>query len=184
MARKLLGIAAVVCAAAPAQATTLVGLDLPELSRLSDVVVHGKVASVQAHWTGDHQRIVTEVQVEVTEAFKGQAGKTVLIDQPGGVVGDIGQLVQGVAAFTAGEEVVVFLGRRPGERFMLTGMGQGKFRVARSTDGKAAFAVPEDLGGALVVDPATHRPLPDRPAALTLQSLRAQVRASAATPKP
>jgi hypothetical protein len=170
--------------AASAGATTLIRLETPDLARKSELVVRGKVSRADAHWTGDHRRIVTDVEIEVAESFKGQAPKTVVVEQPGGVVGDIGQRVDGIARFDPGEEVVVFLERRPGDRFLVTGMAQGKFRVERSSDGKVAFAVPAELGEATVVDPATHQPLVVRASPMKVEDLRATVRAANATPRP
>jgi hypothetical protein len=170
--------------AASAGATTLIRLETPDLARKSEVVVRGKVARADAHWTGDHRRIVTDVEIEVAEAFKGQPAKTVVVEQPGGVVGDIGQRVDGIAEFNPGEEVVVFLSRRPGDRYLLTGMAQGKFRVERSSDGKVAFAVPAELGEATLVDPATHQPLVVHTSPMKIEDLRATVRAANASPRP
>ncbi|MHB8873799.1 MAG: hypothetical protein ACYC8T_08955, partial [Myxococcaceae bacterium] len=126
-----------------AGATTLLAMDVPALARGADAIVRGSVVGVTSRWTGDHQRIVTEVQIEVADRLKGTAPQIVTVVQPGGVVGDIGQRVSGLASFAEGEEVVVFLERRAGGTFLVEGMAQGKFRVERSSDGKAAYAVPE-----------------------------------------
>jgi hypothetical protein len=157
-------------------ATTLLRLDAAALVNGSDLVVRGTVTRVDSHWTGDHRRIITDVTLNVTETLKGSAGQTVLIEQPGGVVGNIGQRVDGTAPFSVGEEVVVFLEKRPAERYLVTGMAQGKYRIERSSDGKAAFAVPEAIGEATVVDPQTREPVTVRSQALKLEELRTLVR--------
>src|SRR4051812_20754051 len=141
-----------------AWATTMIALDLPALSRSAETIVHGTVTKVEAHLSRDGRRVSTQIDVEVKEAMKGEPGRAVTVIQPGGEVGDIGQLVSGTAHYTVGEEVVLFL-ERHGPNFRTVGMAQGKYRVERSTDGKAAFAMPEPEGDAMLVDPATHAPV-------------------------
>lgn len=161
-----------------AGATTLLREDVASLSRDSDVIARGTVRRVESRWTQDRMRIVTEVEILITETLKGAPGTTVTILQPGGRVGDLVQRVSGLASFSQGEEVVVFLERRPGERYLVSGMAQGKFRVERSSDGTAAFAVPESLGDALVLDPSSKAPTAERHQVLELGELRRVVRAA------
>src|SRR5262249_53345560 len=134
------GAALALSVAAPAMATTMLAQDVAALTCSSDAVVRGKVKKVESRWTGDHRQMVTDVTIDVDEFIKGKGNKTVQITQPGGEVEGIGQKVSGLASFTPGEEVVVFLARQGSDRFMVTGMAQGKFRVERSSDNKAAFA--------------------------------------------
>jgi len=162
--------------ASAASATTLVALDLPALTRSSDAVVHGKVIKVESRWAGDHKRIVTDVEIEVADQVKGPAAKTVHLINPGGAVGDVGQLVHGTPTFEPSEEVVVFLERRPNDTFLVTGMSQGKFRVERSTDGRAAFAVPQGEPDAMLIDPSTRQKTSPRTQTMKLDELKARVR--------
>ena len=159
-----------------ASATTMLRADLPELAQTSDAIVHGTVRRVESRWSGDGRRIVTDVEIQVTEALKGQAGSTVLVTQPGGQVGDIGQRVSGLAAFTPGEEVVVFLERRGKTAFRLSGMAQGKYQVQRTEGGKNAMAVPEPTGDVLLLDPDTRQPTASSQRSLSLPELKAAIR--------
>jgi hypothetical protein len=159
----------------PAGATTLIRRDVAELSSLSDTVVHGTVRRVQSRWSGDRRRIITDVEIQVTDTLKGQPGGTVLVTQPGGTVGDIGQTVHGLASFTPGEEVVVFLERRGRVAFEVSGMAQGKFQVRRGADGKTLLAVPEPTD-ALLLDPVTREPTTSALKPLPLSELKASVR--------
>lgn len=168
----------------PAAATTMLRIDLPELSQTANTVVHGTVRRVESRWSGDRRRIVTDVEIEVTEALKGQVGSTVLLIQPGGTVGDIGQTVHGLATFTPGEEVVVFLDRHGSRSFRVTGMAQGKYQVRRSADGRSALAVPEGTGDALLLDPDTRKPTSSTQRALSLEELKAAIRAALQQPSP
>jgi hypothetical protein len=166
----------------PASATTLLRADLPELAQAAETVIHGTVRRVESRWSGDGRRIVTDVEIEVTEALKGQPGATVLVTQPGGRVGDIGQLVHGLASFTAGEEVVLFLERRGPRAFRVAGMAQGKYRVQRSADGAQALAVPEPTGEALLLDPDTRQPTASTHRPVSLAELKASIRAALQQP--
>lgn len=163
-----------------AGATALVREDLAHLSETSDAIVRGTVRRVESRWTSDHRRIVTDVEIQVAESLKGSSAQTLVVLQPGGVVGDIGQKVSGLASFARGEEVVVFLQQRGTDRFIVSGMAQGKFRVERSSDGTAAFAIPDSLGDALLVDPKTGQPTSKRTPILALDDLRRTVKAALA----
>ncbi len=169
--------------AALANATTLLALDVPALTKGSSVVVRATVRSVEARWTKDGGRIMTDAVLEVTEPWKGTPGKQLTVMQPGGVVGEIGQMVHGTAKFTVGEDVVVFLEPR-GDRFLLTGMLQGKFKVETSSDGKAVFARQASEGDALLVDPKTRQAVNPPAVVLPIDTLRAQVLAASGARAP
>ncbi len=164
-------------ASSVAWATTLIALDVPGLTQVSDVVLRGRVTKVEPQWSQDKTRIFTVAQVEVLQPLKGDVGAVAQVTQPGGEIGDVGQRVSGVAKFTVGEEVVLFLERR-GPFFTVTGMAQGKFTVERSSDGKAAFARQADEFDALLLDPATRQPTSVKAQSMTLDALSALVRRS------
>ncbi len=168
----------------PASATTLLRADLPELSQTADAIVHGTVRRVESRWSGDGRRIVTDVEIQVTESLKGQAGNMVLVTQPGGQVGDIGQKVSGLASFTPGEEVVLFLERRGTQAFRVSGMAQGKYKVQRSEGGTRAMAVPEPAGDALLLDPSTGQPTTSSQHTMSLSELKASIRTALQKPPP
>jgi hypothetical protein len=166
----------------PARATTVLAADLPELAHGADAVIHGTVRRMESRWSGDGRRIVTDVEIQVSEALKGQPGATVLVTQPGGQVGDIGQVVQGLATFKQGEEVVLFLERRGPRAFRVAGMTQGKYQVQRSADGTQVLAVPEPSGDTLLLDPATRQPTASTHRALPLPELKAAIRTALQQP--
>ena len=172
-----------VLGAALAHATTLLALDVNALTRGSAVVARATVRSVEARWTKDGGRIMTDAVLEVTEPWKGAPSKQIVVMQPGGIVGEVGQMVHGTARFTVGEDVVVFLEPR-GDRYLLTGMIQGKFKVETSTDGKAMFARQALEGAAMLVDPATHQQVQPFAVVLPLDTLRAQVLAASGARAP
>ena len=158
-----------------ASATSMVALDVEALTRSSAAVVRAKVLSVKAHWTADHTRIVTETTLEVQEAWKGAPAKVITVTQPGGEVGDVGQKVEGIAAFTPSEEVVLFLEARGTERFTVAGMAQGRFRVERSSDGAAVYARQDQAADLFLIDPHTHQPTAQPPLVLAADALKKRV---------
>jgi hypothetical protein len=169
--------------AAVAHATTLVALDVPALTKGSSVVARATVRSVEARWTKDGGRIMTDAVLEVSEPWKGTPAKQIVVMQPGGVVGDVGQLVHGTAKFTVGEDVVVFLEPR-GDRYLLTGMLQGKFKVETSTDGKSVFARQAMEGDAMLIDPGTRQQVAPSAVVLPIETLRSQVLAASGARAP
>jgi len=159
-----------------ALATTVLRADVPSLTLHSDDIVRGRVLTLQSHWTGDKLRIVTDVTVQVEETLKGRPAKTVTIRQPGGIVGDVGQKVSGLAAFKPGEEVVVFLERR-GPVHVVTGLAQGKFHLDRLKDGSVR-ATPDGTADTLVLDPRSHAALSPARTPLSLERLKAEIAAA------
>ncbi|MGV3625535.1 MAG: hypothetical protein ACO1OB_32290 [Archangium sp.] len=162
-----LAVGAVVLAAL-AHATTLLAMDVAALAKGSGTVVRGTVKSTTPRWTKDGARIMTDAVIEVRETWKGTHRASIVVMQQGGVIGDVGQTVHGTISFLSGDDVVLFLEPR-GERFLLTGMMQGVFRV----DGDTARQAIE--GDALFLDPFTRQPVQPPALTVSLNSLRAQV---------
>ncbi len=171
----------VLIAAALASATTLIAMDVPALTRAADVVVRGSVVRVESRWTLDRRRIMTDSEILVSETLKGDGlQKTVVVMQPGGVVGEVGQQVHGVATFAVGEEVLVFLERR-GDRYFVTGLSQGRFVVDRTAAGEPMARNGE--AELYLVDEKTHQPVDPPVKPLPLSQLSALIRATVAGPK-
>ncbi|MEW6435518.1 MAG: hypothetical protein AB1730_28820 [Myxococcota bacterium] len=164
---------------AVASATTMLEQDVAALTKASAVVVRAKVLASRARWTADRARIVTDTEVEILDAWKGAPAARVVVMQPGGIVGEVGQKVAGAARFSVGEEVVLFLEPR-GDRYAVSGMSQGAFHVERSSDGKTAFAR-QDLDEALLLDPVTRQPVAGPREILTVDQLKARVLAAVST---
>jgi hypothetical protein len=112
---------------APAHAALGSQASVEDLARTSDAVVRGTVERQASRMVG--KRIVTDVEIRIAAVWRGTAPKRVKVTVPGGVVGDLGQRVDGMASFTPGEEVVVFVGRSSDGRWRVNGAAQGKFKV-------------------------------------------------------
>jgi len=111
----------------PARGSVVRALDLPDLCRGADVVVHGVVIEARSGWEG--KRIITRVTIGIAETLKGAPGARVTVRRLGGVVGGVGQSVAGEAALAPGDEVVLFLARKP-DGYVMLGMSQGVYRVS------------------------------------------------------
>jgi hypothetical protein len=164
MKRVLMGVTFLVAAAGVAAATTMVPLDLKRLTERADRVVLATVEASEAHWTGDHDAIYTDVTLRVTRVYKGaaQAGDAVVVRREGGTVDGIGMHVYGAATFTVGEEALVFVEKR-GAASYVVGMAQGKLRVTTLADGKKQVApsLAEIHFVAATATPPGPRPLED-----------------------
>lgn len=148
---RVLALAAALCSLV-ATATVIVHETLEQMAATAPLIVRGRVARSVAGWDDQKQRIWTWTELAVSERIKGSVSGVVLMKQPGGEVGGIGQAVEGVATFTEGEDVVVFLMPSPDEagawrvygmsagKISLTTLG-GKHVAQRNTTG-LGFAVP------------------------------------------
>jgi hypothetical protein len=145
-------------AGARAGAATFVAMSVEEVARSSHAVVRGVVLGREARLTADG-RIVTEVEIAVSSAWKGATEGAVRVVVPGGSLGWIALSVDAAPTFEDGEEVVVFLARH-GRGWSVAGHALGKFAVrgdeARPALGEArllprALASGERLVGTMPV---------------------------------
>lgn len=111
--------------AATASATTLLPLDVRQLTQESNSVVIGRIAAV-AELSGEPGVALQEVTVEVSETLKGDLAGTVVVSNPG---------FDGAPAFGPGDEAVLFIYSKDGVN-VLTGLQQGRFGIL--TDAKGA----------------------------------------------
>jgi hypothetical protein len=94
---------------APALATVILKQSVDEMARAVPLIAHVRIGSVQASWDEAHASIRTHAEATLVAPLKGKLPQRFLVKQPGGIVGPIGQHVDGVAQFTPGEEAVLFL---------------------------------------------------------------------------
>ncbi|MGZ6057969.1 MAG: hypothetical protein ACXWLP_00810 [Myxococcaceae bacterium] len=167
---KPLLVALLLTGTVPALASTALQLGLSGLTAQASDVVHARVVSSTPAWTGDHRRIVTRLEVEVLETWKGSAAGRLTVVQPGGEVDGIGQRVTGVAQLAQGEELVLFLERR-GPYHQVVGLAQGVYRVSSAAG--LPQAVPASLEGLDLVTPPGPAPAARR--AMPLPQLREAV---------
>ena len=117
-------IAGIAGMASAPQASMLRAMSLAELVTAADQIVVAKVVSVNAAWDPAHRKILSSIEVEIEESWKGAANGFVTIVQPGGTVGEIEMTVHGMPKFTVGERSLLFLQGRA--HFQVVGMSQGE----------------------------------------------------------
>ena len=171
----LIALAVLAClAAAPANATVLVPVDLAELSRDAGAIVRGRVTAAAAQWTADRRAIETVVTIDAESSLKGSLGRRVQFIVPGGTLGRYRNLVAGAPEFIVGQRVIVFLGWTGPSYPYLLGLGQGVYRIAPNRERTGWLVTPpaiiETAGPMRIVrgDPARR--------SLTLGDFEARVR--------
>jgi len=111
----------------------IIQMSLPELVSQSDVIVRGEVTTTECRWVHcPYGRIiVTDVTVAVGEPLMGSLDQPeVVIEVPGGVVGDLGLRVADAPQFTVNEEIMAFLS--PVDGFghrAVTNLHNGKYTI-------------------------------------------------------
>jgi len=108
---RLLALIVLAALALPARGTIYIRKSLAEMVGEADRVVQGRVLSKDSAWEGGV--IWTTYVIQVLEHLKGEApGRPapaqVTVRQPGGSVGEIGQVAVGIPHFAVGEELIVF----------------------------------------------------------------------------
>jgi len=162
----LLALPAVILAAVPASATTLVRMSLDQITEASTEIVRGHVLSQQTLWNPQHTRIYTYTSLEVDQTYKGNPPSSVVVQQPGGTVGKVRLFVAGTVQFHTQSAYMLFLERSPADssKFLLVGMMQGAYRIYRDPKtqaetlflpmGSLARGVPETGPASLIAGPA------------------------------
>jgi hypothetical protein len=126
-------------ALATASATVMVEVTLEDMARDADAVVVGVVerTGVRMVMLPDGMEPHSITRVRVRSWIKGSGGDSVVIDELGGVHAQGGMWIDGTPEYRTGEEVVVFLERRPDDPslYRTYGMAQGKFLIMRGVPG-------------------------------------------------
>jgi hypothetical protein len=152
-------------------------MGVPALTRAASEVVRVRVASSRCAWTEDHRRLVTLVEMDVLERWKGETGKRLTVLQLGGEKDGIGQRVEGVLSLATGEELVLFL-ERQGGLYRVVGLSEGIYRVERPSGAGLPRAVPASVPGLVLLSAAPEVAAQQR-VALPLETLRRAVLAEA-----
>lgn len=157
-------------AAAGAHATVMVEVQIEDMIRDADVIVHGVIerSDVRLSLRAGHSEPQTITRVRVTRWLKGQGGARVVIREIGGEMQGRGLRIDGIPRYAVGEEVVVFLTRLERDVYRTYGMAQGKMLVRRGVPGVPTRVVRdlEGIGfarwenGEMQIDEETKRPVP------------------------
>lgn len=155
----------------PAAATDRRVLSVAELVSGADAVVVSRLESSRAEW--QRSRIVTRHRLQVGEVWRGdlKPEASISVLTLGGVVGEIGQRVNGQVNLPPDAELVVFLakaGPANDRHYRIVGMTQGVFNVKRA---------PGDVDGLVLRDQFAPNVDQQSPI-LTLLELRRAVEAA------
>ncbi len=156
-----------------AGATTIVRMNLDELTGAAHVVARGKCVSSEARW--DRGNIWTFTTFEVEETLKGTVPQQITIRLPGGKVWHLTSTVDSVPQFRTGEEAFLFLEPTAAGDLSVTGWVQGTFRVRRDAE-TAKETVTQDTASISVFDPATRQFKPNGVRNMPIDVFRQRVR--------
>lgn len=169
----LLALVAAVPVLTPTRAAVVPWMSLEQITSGSDVIVVGSVEDLEAVWSADGRIIITRVKVSVERAIKGGPRRSLVLETPGGRVGDQFMVASGAPVFARGERVVLFLeaGRvRAGGRsdeaappFSVVGWNQGRMRIRR--DPSSGRELVFDRTGDTIYMGPDGRPVEPRPRA-------------------
>ena len=119
-------------------ATTVVPMDVEQLSRLSTHIVEARAVENVSQWNSEHTFIFTYTRFAPFRTLKGEVPSTFLVRQIGGTVDGTSQKVSGVRYWRPGEEAVLFL--QPSSMadgaLVITGLMQGNFMIRHTPEGQ------------------------------------------------
>ncbi len=165
----VLGAVAVACGwtASAAQLRPVVPEDL---AARAEMVVVAKVDAIETVREGT-KGMVTHVELDVRDVWKGAVTNRLVLTQPGGTLGTRKVVVTGDAVYRRGEEVVVFAVRNKAGEWLTLELGQGRFQVERPGSG-TPWVHGVFFGG----DPAGPVARPSNRLPLTLEAFEARVK--------
>jgi hypothetical protein len=139
----LLGVVAIL------YSTTIIPVSIEEMTRRSDLILRGKVLSIDVEEEPETHLIYQKVSISPIEVYKGNANGEIEIYVMGGTLNGLTADVPGSPQFELGEEVLVFLTNYKGEMKWVFGLSEGKFRIEYRDEGPVAV---RSLGGIRFVD--------------------------------
>jgi hypothetical protein len=141
----------------PAHASVSIAVTWDGLLHESSAAVVATPVESRSVW--ENGRIYTYTRLHVDRAVAGSvaAGGDVWVRTMGGIVGKIGQIVEGEAVLAPSHPSLLFLHAGPVGAFEVTARGQGQFPVVTDTSGGPAKVVRSHAVGAIVA-PKTPTP--------------------------
>jgi hypothetical protein len=133
-----------------AHASVAVAITWDDLLRTSAAAVVVTPVESTAVWENGRIRTYTRMHIEQAVAGDLAAGSTTWVRTLGGVVGKIGQLVEGEASFVKGQRSLLFLQPAPAGSFEVTARAQGQFPIVVASPQAAPRIVRNGTTGALV----------------------------------
>ncbi len=151
-AQRILVLCVAVLIAGAAEATTLLRMNLDQMTAAATWIVRARCVANEGRWELGH--VWTFTQFETLETLKGSGPAEFTVRLVGGKVGSLTSTVEGAPRFGPGEEVFLFLAATPIGDHTVVGWAQGTFRVRRDAGHET---VTQDTGGVALFDPATRQ---------------------------
>lgn len=133
-----------------AQASVSIAITWDGLIRQSTASAVMTPIEANCVWEGGRIYTYTRVRVDRTVAGDLPTGSEAWVRTMGGVVGKIGQIVEGEAVLTPGESSLLFVRAGPLETFEVTARGQGQFPIVPRDAKSPPRVVRSHAVGALV----------------------------------
>jgi hypothetical protein len=110
------------------------------------------VTPAESHGAWENGRIWTYTRLHVDRVIAGDlaTGSDAWVRTMGGVVGEIGQIVEGEAILAQGQPSLLFLRAGPPGAFELTARGQGQFPVVAAKEGAPARLIRNRAAGEIL----------------------------------
>lgn len=125
---------------ARADASTARALTLAELVGKSTSVVVATAVAKRSSWTtiGGARRIVTDTRLRIDDLVSGAdpSATEIVVRTLGGAVGEVGQIVEGEAELTIGEQSMTFVTQIDPAFYGVTAMGQGHYPISAEARGR------------------------------------------------
>ncbi len=136
----------------PADAAASVSIAATFDGLLHDSTTAAVVTASESRAVWEDGRIYTYTHVHVSRAVAGEltTGGEAWVRTMGGVVGKVGQIVEGEAAFAPGDSSLLFLRPGPVGAYVVTDRGQGQFPVVVDDPKQVAHIVRSHSVGMLV----------------------------------
>ncbi len=132
-----------------AWSTTVLKLDISDMSELAQTIITGHCLSKRTEIDPKDNNIYTYATFKVNQVLKGDLpGDSITVRHPGGRVGDEISIVPGVPDFNLDEEVLLFLSSEDDAGYpWVVGLSQGKFHIQKDeiSGKKITFADPHGL---------------------------------------
>lgn len=138
--------------AGTAGATTLLRMNIDQMTAASAWVVRARCLDTESRWELSH--IWTLTRFETLETLKGSGPAEFTVRLVGGKARGLTSTVEGAPRFHPGEEVFLFLAETTLHDHTVVGWAQGTFRVRRDAKHET---VTQDTGSAALFDPATRQ---------------------------
>jgi hypothetical protein len=128
---------AMLALAPSALATTVKAPEFTDLVNQSDYIVRAVVKSTVSEYARPGSRkIVTLVELEVSEVVAGTPPQPLVLRLMGGKVGEEEMILEGAPRFTVGDECILFVQGNGRQIYPLVAMMHGVYAVKREPDGR------------------------------------------------